>query len=188
MYDDQFQHDPADADFGPSQPQANVLGIVGFVLAFCLPPLGLLLSLVAALRPPRGFAIAGIIVALLTNGLIAAIGVSIYANRHVIGPMIELSGDFGVVQRAVTAYEQSNGALPTDLGALPELTPALLEDPWGRPYAFAQSQGGGWTLTSHGADGVEGTPDDVELASSMDAWAASQEISRSLQHVPRPNP
>src|SRR5215210_2130737 len=49
----------------PERRPSNTLGIVGFVLAFCLPPIGLILSLAALARRPRGFAIAGVIIGLL---------------------------------------------------------------------------------------------------------------------------
>ena len=56
--------------------QSNTLGVIGFILALtcCLAPMGLLLSLIAVFKPPRGFAIAGLII----SGLITAIMVRGY--------------------------------------------------------------------------------------------------------------
>ena len=49
---------------------SNTLGVIGLLLAFCLPPLGLVLSLVALGRQPRGFAITGVFVGVVTTGLV----------------------------------------------------------------------------------------------------------------------
>ncbi|MBN6190566.1 DUF4190 domain-containing protein [Microbacterium sufflavum] len=51
----------------PASPPGRVLSIVGLVLAFLLPPIGLILSIIAAVQlgkahAPKGLAIAGIIV------------------------------------------------------------------------------------------------------------------------------
>src|SRR5438105_4112972 len=64
----------------PSKPRTNGLGIAGFIISLLaiptlglLSPVALLLSLIALLRRPRGFAFAGFIIGLLGTAFIAAI-------------------------------------------------------------------------------------------------------------------
>lgn len=80
----------------PTSPPGRVLSIIGLVLAFLLPPVGLILSIIAAVqlgkaRAPKGLAIAGIIVgAILT--ILAVIGIVLFVTvlAGVIGTCAEL--------------------------------------------------------------------------------------------------
>jgi hypothetical protein len=74
-----------------------VLSIIGLVLAFVVPPIGLILSIVAAVqlgkaKAPKGLAIAGIIVgAILT--ILAIIGIILFVT--VIAGVISMCAQLG---------------------------------------------------------------------------------------------
>lgn len=80
----------------PTSPPGRVLSIIGLVLAFLLPPVGLILSIIAAVqlgkaKAPKGLAIAGIVVgALLTIFAIIGIIVLVTVLAGVIGTCAEL--------------------------------------------------------------------------------------------------
>jgi hypothetical protein len=61
----------------------------------------------------------------------------------------------------VELYTQEQGHLPARLEALvPTYLKDLHNDPWGRPYAFYQGEGGA-AVVSAGPDGKLGTGDDI---------------------------
>lgn len=80
----------------PTSPPGRVLSIIGLVLAFLLPPVGLILSIIAAVqlgkaKAPKGIAIAGIIVgAILTIFAIIGIVLLVTVLAGVIGTCAEL--------------------------------------------------------------------------------------------------
>lgn len=80
----------------PPSPPGRVLSIVGLVLAFLLPPVGLILSIIAAVKlgkagAPKGLAIAGIIVgAVLTILEIIGLILLVTVFAGIIGMCAEL--------------------------------------------------------------------------------------------------
>ncbi len=155
----------------PDQPQprgSNVLGIVGFVLAFCVSPLGLILSLAALAKPPRGFAVAGTVVGLIGTIVWTLGGFGAYYYGGVFVKGVGLGTDYSIVQSQIASYSGShNGEVPADLASagVPE---SARKDPWDRDYKFERSEDGkSWTFTSASFDGQFGTPDDAVFTNGM---------------------
>ena len=179
--------------------QSNGLGVAGFFIAaigLFIPTgiialLGLLVSLVALGKAPRGFAAMGVLVGLLgtvvwlaITGLailgVLAVGVSALLAGTVafvlIQPeIIEVSSDMFNVTIAAWEYEDDNGALPDDLDAL-ELSASTTTDPWGNPYRYVIVQDDlGFDVISSGSDGIMGTTDDLALSRIGQVWGEALE-------------
>lgn len=160
-----------------TRPATNVMGVVGFILAFCVSPIGLLVSLAALAKPPRGLAIGGVIVGLIGSvvwGLLIAGGYYMWPLFLKGG---ELVMDTQAVQSAVASYQSAhNNELPPDL-ATAGVPSSAQTDPWGNPYVFAPSPDNkSWTLTTTGYDGQLGTFDDGVFTSSMTDTEKQQEV------------
>lgn len=165
----------------PDRPKANVLGIVGFVLAFCLSPIGLLLSIIAAFKAPRAFAIAGIIVGLIGTAFwaVSIAGISMMGTYFKSG--IEFVIDAEQISNAASAYVSShNGDAPPDLAAL-QLPRDTATDPWGQSYRLTPGTSGAWTLESAGIDGTWGTTDDILIDSTMDQNQIPEAFGKSVE-------
>ncbi|MBN8646024.1 MAG: type II secretion system protein GspG [Planctomycetes bacterium] len=147
---------PDDLGFEEPRSQSNTLGLVGFILAFCLSPIGLLLSLVALLKVPRGFAIAGVIVGLIGT---AVWGFVIYGVVLVGGAAMkamETANAVGDLQTALASAKTPEGEYPADLSGI-----ASKNDAWGHALVYERTPDKkGYLLTSPGADGQAGTSDD----------------------------
>lgn len=149
---------------------SNGLGIAGFVISLVglcsggvLSPIGLIISLIAVGRPPRGFAIAGIILGALGScgilltllifpfvlvALLAAAGATAgaVALAAALGiPEFQAQLEMGLLSNAVAEYERQEGQLPTTLGDLEragyldqydEQDFKVLVDHWGNPYEY----------------------------------------------------
>lgn len=167
--------------FVPAQPPAsqegsNSLGLAGFITSLVgavltagfLCPIGLVLSLAALRRQPRGFAIAGVVIGLLGScggclGLL--IGVPLLAGGALLLATLGFIAGGGVpaintidhmlqVRSAIEQYEREHGALPASLGDL-KMPKDMLDDGWGTPLQFQTAQQGSvvtWTLQSAGPD------------------------------------
>lgn len=167
------------------RPKSNVLAIVGFVLAFCLPPIGLLLSVIAVFRAPRAFAIAGIIVGLIGSALVAmmVVGIALYAPIMTAG--VEVMTDGQQVRSAIVGYAASNNdTAPPNLATL-QLPREYTQDPWGNAYVYTPGAGDAWTLTSLGPDGTPGTPDDFTVTSTMSDDDVVETFSEWLEYQMR---
>ena len=69
--------------------------------------------------------------------------------------------DAKAIMNGVELYKLEQGHLPARLEALiPAYLKELHKDPWGRPYAFYQGEGGA-AVVSAGPDGKLGTGDDI---------------------------
>ena len=169
--------------------ERNGLGVVGFLIALVglfIPTgivaiLGLLISLVALGRAPRGFAAVGVVtgfvgtifwlvltsVALL-GALVAGLGFVVFAAAAFIliqPELIEVSSDLINMTLALVEYEEDEGTLPGDIAVL-GLSVSTLSDPWGNPISWTYDDPDRpttITVTSDGPDGEPDTEDDVQI-------------------------
>ncbi|MFM7807022.1 MAG: hypothetical protein ACKPEA_03715 [Planctomycetota bacterium] len=174
----------------PQEWGGNALGLAGFITSLFgvvmtagfLCPVGLILSLVALRRQPRGFAIAGTVIGLLGScgGCFAiAIGVPLLAGGAVLLAALGFIAGGGVpalhtidhmlqVRSAIETFEKANGKLPASLADL-NMPKDMLEDGWGTPLQYQTSQQGTtmkWTLQSAGPD-RQLDKDDITFDGSM---------------------
>jgi len=178
-------------------PESNGLGLAGFIVSLVglcsggvLSPIGLILSLVALGKRPRGFAIAGVVLGVLGScGILPAIVIAIVAPAlllalaatagiaGMLGPQFEAQIEMGQLNAQIEAYREETGALPMtladlDLGADTGATFDLSADPWDNPYVYTLAPNGmSYTIHSMGPDGVDGTADDVTVDSSLQIGA-----------------
>jgi hypothetical protein len=179
------------------QRQSNTLGIAGFVISLVgllgsgglLCPIGLILSLIALGRQPKGFAIAGVIlgalgscgaiVVFLAFGalILAALGIGVLAAFVAMNDpqRVELTLDMSNIQQAVEQYRDRNKVVPAALTEL-HLSTDTLTDPWGNAYVYTfQDEKPGYDIISNGADGKPGV-DDVALSKLGDLWKGYFEV------------
>lgn len=179
----EFQENPRPT---PASAGSNTLGIVGFILSFCLSPVGLVISLISLSKPPRGFGIAGTVIGLIGTAIWAIVIIFGIAA----GPMIVQGAELGVeharMREALAAHATNNsGQFAPDL-ATAGVTGGMLTDPWGNPYLYAPgSDGTSWTITSIGADGQPGTPDDVVFTNTMTQEEVGQAIGKAMEAAGR---
>lgn len=161
----------------------NGLGIAGFVcslvgLLTCgiLSPVGLLLSLAAMFRPPRGFAIAGVTLGILGSLWVAAIilVVSLTIGLGAAASVVLGAGDVNalfdieMIRRAIRQHHQETGALPRTLDEL-SLEEGALTDSWGARYGYdIAPDGRHYTIESPGRDGQMGTADDIRFTAQVE--------------------
>jgi len=199
----QYPHDPLAR---PVQ-QTNGLGIAGFVCSLVglftgglLCPIGLILSLVALGRQPKGFAVAGLILGLLgTCGgiivfllfgtlILGALGIAAAAVILSESERFEITFDMDGMATAIRVYEDEHGALPASLDDL-ELPEAMRTDPWARRYAYRLTPGtaAGFDVISAGPDGQFDTEDDLMLSRRDQIWeGAFGESDQPLPDDDRP--
>ncbi|MCH8343792.1 MAG: type II secretion system protein GspG [Planctomycetes bacterium] len=174
--------------------ESNGLGVAGFFIALfglfiptgIVALLGLLISLVALGRPPRGFAAMGVLIGLLGTVIWLAITIVAILGTLAVGmaalvlvagafmftqpEVIEVTSDMLNVTLAVAEYEDTNDALPEDFTAL-GLSVSALTDPWGKPYRFQLvDDEPGFDIVSAGGDGKLGTDDDLALSGLGRVW------------------
>lgn len=160
----------------PNEWGGNALGLAGFITSLVgavmtggfLCPVGLVLSLIALRRQPRGFAIAGTIIGVLGScgGCLALlIGIPLLAGGALLLATLGFVAGGGVpalhtidhmlqVRGAIETYERTNGKLPGSLSDL-NMPKDMLDDGWGTPLQYQVSQQGptmSWTLQSAGPD------------------------------------
>lgn len=179
-------------------PESNTLGVAGFVCSLIglvvtgglLCPIGLIISLIAVGRQPKGFAIAGIILGLVGScsmllavlffgvviltavGAVFGLGIAAFILSE--PEKLEVTADMANIAAAVEIYKDENRLPPADLEIL-DLDAAWRTDPWGNAYAYhLQEDPPGYDLESAGPDGKVGTPDDIRLSTLDDVWAAQR--------------
>lgn len=177
MHDQGHPQNPYEFGAEP-RPQSNTLGIVGFILSFCLSPIGLIVSLIALAKQPRGFAIGGVVIGLLGTGIWILCAVMGMAGFKLAKPMFETAAEIAVIKMKLTSYEQqNNGNAAADL-ATAGITGDTLTDSWGSPYQYSPgADGKSWTLTTLGPDQTIGTKDDGVITSTM----SDAEIRKALE-------
>ncbi len=155
-------------DFGQGGGKpSNPIGIVGFVLAFCLSPIGLIISIVGLAKEPRGFAIAGVFVGLIGSVIWGILGFGIWMVGPIAMQIAEVVTDREEIGAAIARYQANNdGAMPDDLAAL-NLPAGVEMDPWGTEYRFEGRDDGSWALIVAGPDGGFDDGEDAVLESSM---------------------
>ncbi len=167
----------------------NGLAVFGFCLSLIglfIPTgivslLGLLISLVALTRPPRGFAIFGVLlgllgtlfwftlmIALLVAGMLGAIAMLIVMAVFFVFVQPEtlaVSSDMMNILIASAEHEKERGALPESVDDL-ELERMHRIDPWGMPYRLVLTDDRELPLdiVSAGPDGEFDTDDDIRLS------------------------
>ncbi len=168
----------------PARAPSNPLAVVGLILAFCLSPIGLLLSLIALAWPPRVLAVVGVVVGLLGSALWVIFG----AGAIMVWPLYvqasEVMQDYEQISRQVESHRAShNNELPADLSTA-GVTGAVAVDPWGNAYTFEKSADGGtWSIRSLGPDGQSGTADDLTLPSGMSDSDKANTLSKMIERL-----
>jgi hypothetical protein len=160
----------------PNEWGGNALGLAGFITSLVgvvltggfLCPVGLVLSLIALRREPRGFAIAGVVIGLLGScggclalviglPLLAGAVVMLGAFGFVVGgglPALHTIDHMLQVRAAIESFEKTNGRLPASLSEI-TMPRDMLEDGWGTPLQYSTSikgQRATWSLQSAGPD------------------------------------
>lgn len=184
--------------------ETNPLGLAGFICSLIglvsvgiLSPVGLILSLVALGRQPKGFAIAGVILGLLgtcgglllvvfalTFGvavLLAAVGIFMFSQSE----RIELTADMAKIAAKAQHYkEQNRGIAPAGLEILNLDQPALT-DPWNNRYTYVlTTENPGYNIISNGEDGKSGTADDISLRTLDQYWkGAMKDFKRQMKEM-----
>ncbi|MCA9292626.1 MAG: DUF4190 domain-containing protein [Phycisphaerales bacterium] len=168
-------------DFEDS-PGTNILGIVGFILSIlCVTaPLGLLVSLIALAKRPRGFAVAGAIIGILFTAVLAAgIWGTFKLTKYSTGISVMggIAVDQQLIEQQANRYNAETGVWPTDI-AMVNLPPEALIDPWGKAYKY-ELKGDIWSITTAGPDGVFGNDDDFTIGRGED-FDNNQEANKQL--------
>lgn len=171
--------------------ESNGLGIAGFVISLVglcsgglLSPIGLIISLVALGKEPKGLAIAGVVIGALGScgiilslvflpvvfvGVLIAVGATAAALALAAalgGPDLEAFVEMQILSGFVEKYEDSHGALPptlVDAVGSGSTNSGLLKDPWGHDYVYVIEPGGNsYKIFCAGPDGVPATADDIQ--------------------------
>jgi hypothetical protein len=171
----------------------NGLAIAGFVCSLVglfsggfLSPVGLILSLVALGREPKGFAIAGLILGLLGTcgwliaflmagaAILAFLGLgAAVATLAITEPdKVELTADAIAMTVAIEERRGTTGTLPASIDEV-HLDQDLLTDPWGNEYRYVLDPArGGYRIMTDGPDGRPGTDDDINVRDFQEVWEA----------------
>ena len=168
----------------------NTMGLVGFILAVvgvfsggCLSIIGLVFSLIGLGKEPRGFAIAGVVISLVSllgwvifiaifgiAGIAAIIGLSALAS--------ETSSDFDMIVERLEQRHAEVGAYPDALDDL-GLPSDVLTNQAGEPYQYTPLVTG-FELRDAGPDGSLNTSDDGVLTRTRNPDGSVTETFDSL--------
>ncbi len=173
----QFPHERIVIREAPSNP----LGIAGFVVSLVgflggcfggvvLCPIGLIMSAIAVQRPPRGFAVAGLVLGILGSlwlvlavFLLGGIGLFSFAAAGAIKDAVTVA----VVTQEVTHFREETGYLPASLSQVQaahpdKLTPEVIQN-----MGYRMTSESSFVIITPGPDKVLGTKDDVEHATTI---------------------
>lgn len=157
----QYHPDPMAVEY--QERPSNPMGIVGFILAFCLSPIGLVLSAVSLAWKPRGFAIAGVVIGLIGTAIWVVIGLFVLKGVQMVRLTEQVWTDVSEIHKALESKKTADGAYPADLASL-GLDPAITIDPWNNAYSYELlPDGTNYIVTSNGPDGQLSTEDDLLL-------------------------
>lgn len=163
-------------------PPSNGLGVAGFVLSLLgfigtcglLSPIGLLLSLIALRKQPRGLAIAGTIIGavgsiwmlfallvfgVMIMGLLAVAGAGVAMTL----PNIQTAGNMLEMRTEINEYHATLGSLPESVDTITTLKPDLKLDAWNNSIRYEITGPNRYELSSAGPDGTWDTADDINL-------------------------
>jgi len=174
--------DNAYSQYDDAKKESNPLGIVGFVFSIlCVTsPLGLLISLIALFKNPKGFAIAGTILGIIGTVIIGGVVFLAVAFGMLIFPVIALSIDMSKMKVEIESYVQANQTIPESLDDIGWTG----TDPWENDYVYTiDSENQVWTLRILGPDGVAETDDDLVFDSTMDEQANSEAIGAWMEYM-----
>lgn len=148
----------------PLRSQTNGLGIAGFVVSLVgiltcglTSPIGLILSLFALKREPRGLAIAGTVIGGLGTLVVVGLVVMVMGNPDVWNG-VKTGFTLTKAHAAIEEARGEDGALPGE-----EEGNRLIEefeDGWGNPLIY-ELDGDHYVIRSAGPDGKFGTADDI---------------------------
>ncbi|MDX2114175.1 MAG: type II secretion system protein GspG [Planctomycetota bacterium] len=172
------------------QNRSNGLGLAGFIVSLIglcagglLSPIGLIMSLFAIGREPRGFAIAGVVIGFIgtCGGAIAALFFSVAiavalaaagftaaagAIGSMGGPAFQSQIEMAVLAANLEAYRTQHNAYPATLAegtTRLDANSSLRLDAWDKPYVYELVEPTRFVLFSMGPDGVAHTSDDIVL-------------------------
>ena len=177
--------------------RSNGLGIAGFIVSLIGPctcgvlsVVGLLMSAIALLRPPRGFAIAGTVVGLLgvllVGGGLFAINQSFSQFGYTISDiwkLAELQTPASKAATNITQHYSQQNALPAN--AKGQSLIAGTADPWGHDLRYQRVDQRTFELISLGPDGKYDTSDDVIFTATADAGVEQVEV-RGMRQLATP--
>ena len=179
-------------------PPTNALGIAGFVVSLsgmvvCLGlicPIGLILSLIALAKAPRGYAIAGCIVGVL-GSILGVLTVLVVSGT--IGNGLFNLNYYGQSQTSYTLDMASNDIdihFNNNQDTLPDEPAgnamiASYTDEWGNSLKYLPTPGSiqDYTITSAGPDGLHGTGDDMTQFYTAYSWANPQVQASPIDEI-----
>jgi hypothetical protein len=171
---------PVPPDSPPAPPATNGLGLAGFIVSLVglVPcglgcPAGLVVSLLALRKEPRGFAIAGAVIGAIGSLLAVVLGVCAYVayvNLRGTGGMRPPLPEETPPVRTLLAMNEAEQAIQleqVETGRLPSESKgneliAELRDGWDRRLRY-EPRDDEFTIRSAGPDGVLGNADDVTV-------------------------
>ncbi len=152
-----------DAPQEPRVPARNGLGLAGFIVSLVgivscglTAPIGLILSLVALKRPPKGLAIAGLVIGFV--GCLEGVGAVILGVKFV-KPMVETMAVLAETQQELEDRYRDTHEIPTAAEGQELIADRI--DGWGTAIQYAPGESG-FTLRSAGLDTIFGTEDDLK--------------------------
>lgn len=161
----------------PTQPPAskNTLGLVGFIVSLVGSlgcglgaPIGLIISLIALRRQPKGFAIAGMIIGILGSIYLVWMGMWVVSGLLDIGRTInESARTVGAAQPArdaIVAARNTSGSLPSEIEGNAIVSKHV--DAWQTPFRYKLVDGA-FSIISAGEDKRFDTGDDVVFSPIM---------------------
>lgn len=144
----------------PPRPSGNGMGVAGFIISLVgliltcglLCPIGLIFSLIALGRKPRGLAIAGTI--------LGAIGSLFLVGAFTVGrPVITTALRYAEAVETMNEYKRDHGDFPDEEEAIGLLTKP---DGWGTPFRYRRTPGG-YEIISASFDRKFDTQDDMRF-------------------------
>ena len=180
----------------PPQP-SNGLGVAGFIIALIglvscgfLAPLGLILSAVGLRKEPRGLAIAGTVISLISfipliifGGTIFAFVVGVLGLSSVLSVQIANQSSAREAATIIESQRAGNQSLPSDSVGTASIAGKV--DFWKTPLHY-QREGRTFEIISAGADKQFGTADDVRFSeTNLITTSTGPSIPGSNSSTPR---
>ena len=150
------------------QNSSNGLGLAGFITSLIgwltcglLCPIGFLLSLFGLFKPPRGFAIAGVIIGGLGSLFLAAFGLAFILTLVGIGTVATVAiqeAPYISASMVIQNEYHQTGELPSDAAGDALLAGSTIN---GQPMRYRRVDADTYEVGTVGGDGVEDTDDDT---------------------------